>query len=280
MADAPKPPGYVHRIRVGGAVPSWSTLREAPEMSVRGRGIDFTRPSRPSLPGIPGTRSTRPGGRVTLPGMRYGITDPLVDTGQPDIPVGGTGGGSVGSQLCALLPEGWARTLCELGLDYTGLGRNGGGGGSGQTERNPFTGLPGVECTPPFIRDPVTGECRLAGATTDPTPGTVTPAEASVGVTGVLLPSLVGVMTHVCPKYADGKKGILWMNALTGQVVCLPRGVNGKGFGLIRKNKPRRKPYISAAEKKHLDVHTRVQKKARDFASAAGYTCKKKGSSR
>jgi len=72
-----------------------------------------------------------------------------------------------------------------------------------------------------------------------------------------------------CPRYANGT-GILWMQPLSGQVVCLPRGVNGGPFGLIRKNKPRRKAYITAAEIKQLKSVDRTKKKAKSFAKLAG----------
>jgi len=104
----------------------------------------------------------------------------------------------------------------------------------------------------------------------------ISPADRSIGEQGIFLPSRVCVDTFVCPQYADGKKGILWMAPLSGQIVCLPRGVNGKGFGLIRKNKPRAKAYISAAENKMLTKRDSLQNKAKDFAGKAGFTCKKK----
>ena len=213
-----------------------------------------------------------PGGGPTLPPGGPIIvrppTGPLsgLTQGGTGVPTGYPGVGGQ-QQICQMLPEGWQRTLCQMGLGFLS---GGGTGPGGLTTQNP--------CEPGFVRDPITGQCTLVPS--DATPGTVTPAEASVGVSGVLLPSLTPVMTHVCPKYADGKKGILWMNALSGQVVCLPRGVNGRGFGLIRKNKPRKKPYISAAEKRHLDIHSRVKKKAKEFASKAGYMCKTRGSGR
>lgn len=111
----------------------------------------------------------------------------------------------------------------------------------------------------------------------DPTPGTVTPAEMSVGMTGMVAPYAQEVRRLTCPKFADGKTGILWMNAMTGAVACLPRGVNGGKFGLIRKNKKRPKAYISAADVKMLRKADRLQKKAKDFAKLTGQTCKKRG---
>ena len=224
-------------------------------VSLGGRPLpDFT------LPG-----SGPPGGRV----------DPF--TGQyPGIPTGGTGGASLGNQLCGLLPEGWARTLCQLGLGYTGWG-------GGQTQPNPFTGTPSTGCTQPgFVRDPISQQCVPAkgNGVGDPTGAYVTPGEYSTGERGIRLPSLVDVPTFRCPKFANNKVGILWMDPRTDQVVCLPRGTSGRGFGLVRKNPPRRKPYISAAMAKHLDLHDKVTKKAKEFASKAGFRCVRKGSGR
>ncbi len=110
----------------------------------------------------------------------------------------------------------------------------------------------------------------------DATPIGTTPGERSLGGAGIFSPSRVCVDTFVCPTYADGKKGILWMMPLSGEIVCLPRGVNGKGFGLIRKNKPRAKAFISAAENKLLTKRDTLEKKAKDFATKAGFSCKKR----
>jgi len=93
---------------------------------------------------------------------------------------------------------------------------------------------------------------------------------------GIVSPSRVSIPTFVCPVFADGKKGILWMVALTGEVVCLPRGTNGRGFGLIRKNKPRAKAFISAADKARLTKVAGTIAKAKSFATMAGFSCKKK----
>lgn len=135
------------------------------------------------------------------------------------------------------------------------------------------------DCGPGFTRDPNTGNCIIAFGT-DPTPGVTTPAERSVGVGGLALPMLVGIPTHICPTFADGKKGILWMNALTGEVICLPRGTNGTGFGLIRKNKPRKKAFISAADIKVLRRKDAIAKKTKALAKLSGMTCAPRGRGR
>ena len=129
-------------------------------------------------------------------------------------------------------------------------------------------------CSPPLIRDQ-SGICVFPGS-----PGDISTDVASNGVSSIAAsgrlsvpPIRASVMVDKCPKFADGATGILWMNALTGQVVCLPRRANGTAFGLIRKNKPRRKPFISAAQKKQLDAIKSVQGKAKAFATAAGFTC-------
>ena len=102
-------------------------------------------------------------------------------------------------------------------------------------------------------------------------PGAVAPPVAAGA--GFVAPVRSSVAVDKCPRFADGATGILWMSALTGEVVCLPRRANGTAFGLIRKNKPRRKPFISAAQKKQLDAISKVQNKAKAFATAAGFKC-------
>jgi len=128
-------------------------------------------------------------------------------------------------------------------------------------------------CPPFFTPDPLTGECRFD---IDPGPGQGLPGGNGAAGSGLTRPSAVSRRVLECPRFADGKTGILWMNALTGDVVCLPRRTSGKGFGLIRKNKPRRKAFISAAQKKSLDDMKRVQGKAKKFAEDAGFSCKKR----
>jgi len=94
---------------------------------------------------------------------------------------------------------------------------------------------------------------------------------------GMVVPEEVFSARLECPTFANGKTGILWMSAMTGEVVCLPRGVNGAGFGLVRKNKPRKKAYITAAEKASLTKRDGLGKKAREFAKLTGQTCAKRG---
>jgi len=121
-------------------------------------------------------------------------------------------------------------------------------------------------------------EAGLAGEFARIIPGGRTgfaPNGAATG-TGLTRPRATARTVLECPRFADGKKGILWMNALTGDVLCLPRATNGKGFGLIRKNKPRAKPFISAAEKKLLTKITTVQRRAKSFATSAGFICRSK----
>ena len=94
---------------------------------------------------------------------------------------------------------------------------------------------------------------------------------------GMVEPTEVHSARLECPRFANGKTGILWMHVMSGQVVCLPRGVNGTGFGLIRKNKPRKKAFITAAEKASLSKRDALGKKAREFAKLTGQTCAKRG---
>lgn len=128
-------------------------------------------------------------------------------------------------------------------------------------------------CLPFMTPDPISGECRFDF---DPGSGTGAPGGGAAAGTGLNRPNPISRMVLECPRFADGKRGILWMNALTGDVVCLPRRTSGKGFGLIRKNPPRQKPFISAAEKRLLTKITSVQKRAKKFAMDAGFACKKR----
>lgn len=132
-------------------------------------------------------------------------------------------------------------------------------------------------CIPPWFRDPVSGQCRFD---LDPGPGGGLPGGNGGGFRasgqGLARPQRMSISVDVCPIFADGKKGILWMNALTGEVVCLPRATNGRGWGLIRKNKPRAKPFISAAMKKQLGVSAAATAKAKEFAKLTGQVCESK----
>jgi hypothetical protein len=96
-----------------------------------------------------------------------------------------------------------------------------------------------------------------------------------VSTGGMVVPEEVHQTRLECPTFANGKTGILWMSGMTGEVVCLPRGVNGAGFGLIRKNKPRKKAFITAAEKASLSKRDNLAKKAKEFAKLTGQTCGK-----
>lgn len=131
-------------------------------------------------------------------------------------------------------------------------------------------------CFPGFKKDPISGRCVLD---LDPGTGTGLPfgPEPAQG-TGMVQPTAVCIETLVCPTFADNKKGVLWMQAMTGLVVCLPRGVNGSGFGLIRKNRPRRKAFVTAAEISALRGQDRTKKKAKKFAALTGQVCTARGS--
>lgn len=133
--------------------------------------------------------------------------------------------------------------------------------------------MPDAGCFPGFSRDPITHECRFD---LDPGPGTGLPGGNGAAGGGLTRPRATARTVLECPRFADGKKGILWMNALTGDVVCLPRRTNGRGFGLIRKNAPRKPAYISAAQKASLRKMKTVQNKAKKFATDAGFSCKKR----
>ncbi len=167
-----------------------------------------------------------------------------------------------GGGLCQGLPL-LARLACEKALDFFDI--------DGDDGSDPLVDPGGC---PPFMSpDPLTGQCRFD---IDPGPGQGLPGGNGAAGGGLVRPSAVARTVLACPRFADGKTGILWMNALTGDVVCLPRRTSGRGFGLIRKNKPRKKAFISAAQKKSLDDIKKVQDKAKKFAMDAGFSCKKR----
>lgn len=178
-----------------------------------------------------------------------------IDVGGIPIPGGGTIGGTIPGT------EGFDITI-ELGDPSL----------PGLPEPTPLA-APSTKCFPGFTRDPITGQCRFD---LDPGAGQGLPGGNGAAGGGLTRPRATARTVLECPTFADGRKGILWMNALTGDVVCLPRRTSGKGFGLIRKNPPRQKAFISAAEKKLLNKISSVQKRAKTFASSAGFTCKKK----
>ena len=134
-------------------------------------------------------------------------------------------------------------------------------------------GRPG-DCPIFMSWDPVRQKCVID---LDPGEGVGLPGGENGRGAGLVAPVPVCIETLMCPKFADNKKGVLWMNALTGDVLCLPRGVNGSGFGLIRKNRPRRKAYVTAAEISALRKQATTKKKAKKFAALTGQTCVARG---
>ncbi len=172
--------------------------------------------------------------------------------------------------FCAGIENDILRAACEAGADLTGdISFGGAGDPIGISKK----GLAAEFCLPGFSRNPITGRCEFD---IDPGPGMGLPGGNGAAGRGLTRPSAVSRTVLECPRFADGKTGILWMNALTGDVVCLPRRTSGRGFGLIRKNPPRKKPFISAAQKKSLDRIKSVQDKAKKFAMDAGFSCKKR----
>ena len=114
----------------------------------------------------------------------------------------------------------------------------------------------------------------------DPTPGVDTPGERSImpqGAPSLQAPFAVQRTVLQCPTFGNGKVGILWMSALDGQIICLPRGVNGLQFGLIRKNKPPTKPLFTGGDMNCLRRATRLQKKFRKIDKLFGATARKRG---
>ena len=197
--------------------------------------------------------------------------------------------------------------LIGIDVPFVGPGDTFFGGSGPKTQARPRTPVYSAEyattsgsgagraatCAPGFWED-ASGNCVASvvpgtGVAERPTPGVVGAVQrflpgGSSGTTmqntSLVSPGIRNVETMVCPTFADGKKGLLWMDALSGQVICLPRGTNGKGFGLIRKNPPRRKAYITAADISELKSMARTKTKAKAFAKLTGQTCAPNGASR
>jgi len=136
---------------------------------------------------------------------------------------------------------------------------------------------PGINsgCPPAMSRDPITGECRFD---IDPGAGTGFPGGGAAAGAGLTRPTQRSISRLECPVFPNGKTGILWMNSVSGDVVCLPRGTNGSGFGLVRKNKPKAKAFLTAAERKAIEVPAALQKKIKALAGKAGFSCETKAS--
>jgi len=130
-------------------------------------------------------------------------------------------------------------------------------------------------CAPGFVLDSG-GNC-VPGSTTDITPGVDTPAERGARADGPALPSRVARNVHVCPKFVDGSTGILYFSPLTNEIVCLPRSMTTKSamaFGLLRKNKPRAKAAVTAADVRLLNKVSSVQNRIGSLAAKAdGLSC-------
>lgn len=184
------------------------------------------------------------------------------------VPGGGSGTVAAGDPggFCDTFDSFAARAACKLAAGVADIFFDGG-------DADPTGIVAEPPCFPGFSRDPITRQCVFD---IDPGPGTGFPGNGAAAGSGLTRPNQVSRQVLECPRFADGKTGILWMNALTGDVICLPRRTSGRGFGLIRKNKPRKKAFISAAQKKSLDDIKRVQGKAKKFAEDAGFSCKKR----
>ena len=245
------------------------TVRPGPAYPrVRNPVINHAAPVRPPDPGpvvYPQESSmsviiARPAGGFSLPSLPSSPFTGGTTTGptSPTLPTGGGGTPTnpwqpIINQGCSHLPS-WAQAACNAaGGIITGSGQPG-----------------------PGTNNPVPG-------TTDPTPGTVTPGEASMGAVGLQAPMLMNVNRLKCPGggvvhyYPNTAQYDATGRMVNATFVCLPRGVSGAKFGLVRKNKPRPKPYISAAEVKALRKIDALTKKAKKFASMTGQTCRKSG---
>jgi len=162
--------------------------------------------------------------------------------------------------------------------------------------QNPLTGCPPGQINVPFLgcidvpnpfADPTdpTGACNPGFAldasgncvAVDPTGPPISPTERGAVADGPALPSRVARNVHVCPKFVDGSTGILYFSPISGQIVCLPRSMTSKSamaFGLLRKNRPRAKAAVSAADMKLLSKVTSIQNKIGTLAAKAdGLSC-------
>jgi len=193
----------------------------------------------------------------------------------PGGPVAAPGGPSIpGHTVVPGGPGGWGITTTTAPGFLTGIT----GVGTG------FGGPQGGPCTWPKSWDPIQGKCRID---LDPGAGTglpfmgpqVEPGGFAEGQ-GVVYPNPTERLVQECPTMPNGKKGILWMGMQNGVVVCLPTGVNGKPMGYMRKNKPRRKAFITAAQVAGLRKRSNLTKKAKEFAKLTGQSCKPRGRGR
>ena len=127
-------------------------------------------------------------------------------------------------------------------------------------------------CGPGFVQDAF-GNCVPGAGIADPTPIGTTPGERNgVRADGPASPSRVARNVHVCPKFVDGSTGILYFSPLTNEIVCLPRSMTTKAamaFGLLRKNKPRAKAPVTAADQRLLSKTTAIRNKIASLADKA-----------
>lgn len=166
---------------------------------------------------------------------------------------------AVGGLVCDFL-TGPAKELCLLGVDVF-MGDPTGGAGAGLGD--------------------VSVEDTMFGPGVDPTPRTTTPAEASLngGIgTRLAAPSAENVRVHKCPKFGNGKHGIVYMHVITGELGCLPRGTSSStalALGWVRKNKPAPKPFLSRTDEKALRAQASksLKSKAKDLAKWTGQKC-------
>lgn len=230
-----------------------------------------------SRSGIPGMTNT---GGISLGGYVPG-TGP--GTGVGGIRGSGPGTTTIGPATGFTLP-GWVNDVVDFGRDVYGNFRN----PPGQLPDDLPGGLTAAQPCPPGFHTDLRGRC-VADQTFGTSPGTsvipgspgiMTPAEQSLQpgfqAGGMVAPSRVAQERFACPKFADNKTGILWFSPMSNQVVCLPRGVNGKGFGLLRKNKPRAKAKVTAAQWKQLKGAASTAAKMKTIATEAGWKCSKR----
>lgn len=93
-----------------------------------------------------------------------------------------------------------------------------------------------------------------------PQRGTTVATQVTVSGGGFVAPTLTAVSKWQCPRFGNGKIGILWQSKMDGTVTCLPRGVSGAQFGLQRLHKPGTKPLFTGGDVNCLNRAAQLMK--------------------
>ena len=172
----------------------------------------------------------------------------------------GGGGGNGAPTIPVVLPPG----PIPPSIVNTGVA----GGGTWQQASMTTTGPPGALSTTDFsdVMTPWQGPTRPGWPTA--TQRGRAPAMAQGGMPQVAVePVYVGRAT--CPPGY-----VTVTDPASGAKACVLKEVARKYFGY----RPRRRPPISAGDWRKLQVSARVEKKAKEIAQKAGFTCRTRGS--